>query len=416
MAAARSGLAARHIYVPAERGFHYTRTMNGIQSLYSVAIALCVFSTGILSGRRIGSGRPLRFFTAYLALESLCFLFELLAAHPATPMKALWLGLLMMSSLLVAPCLWLAIKESVEHERPSLNALGPRHRAAILLGAIFTVPLIATMHSGTEFVNPDRATPTPFEPLVHETMLLCIGIFALQVPYYLWRCRQLIVQNGNGAQLTWLQMPLVIVCTTWLLGLIRTLTAALSDAERPVFAIAALVDIGVTIGCVYLIVKKISASESVRAPGHSAESPPGTADSKYAKCQIDEAVRFRIVRKLKKAFSEEAIYCDPNLSLGSLSRRLNESEHYVSQVLNRELGASFYELVSRYRITHAQRMLTESPERTVLDVALEVGFNAKSTFNSAFRRHTGMTPREFRARTREGQPAQAPADATDSRL
>jgi AraC-like DNA-binding protein len=226
----------------------------------------------------------------------------------------------------------------------------------------------------------------------------------------------LIVQNGKRAQVAWLQMPLVIVCTTWLLGLIRTLTAALSDAERPVFAIAALVDIGVTIGCVYLIVKKISTSESNRATSAAVDSPPGTGDSKYAKCQIDEAVRSRIARKLKKTFGEEAIYCDPNLSLGSLSRRLSENEHYVSQVLNQELGTSFYELVSRYRITHAQRMLTESPGRSVLEIALAVGFNAKSTFNSAFRRHTGMTPREFRARTREGHPAQTPAATTDSRL
>jgi AraC-like DNA-binding protein len=66
-------------------------------------------------------------------------------------------------------------------------------------------------------------------------------------------------------------------------------------------------------------------------------------------------------------------------------------------VLNQELGTTFYELVNRLRIEHAKRLLMSDVERNVLDVALEVGFNAKSTFNTAFKRHAGMTPSEFRA-------------------
>jgi AraC-like DNA-binding protein len=88
------------------------------------------------------------------------------------------------------------------------------------------------------------------------------------------------------------------------------------------------------------------------------------------------------------------------LSLGSLSRRIHENEHYVSQVINQELKTSFYEYVNAHRIEHAKQLLIESPDQNVLDIALSVGFNTKSTFNSAFRRHTGITPREFRAQAR----------------
>src|SRR6187455_848038 len=72
--------------------------MSAIQtSLYLIAIALCAFSTG-LTTRRV-AGRSLRYFTAFLVVQSFAFLCELWIAHPATPYKALALGALMSRAL-----------------------------------------------------------------------------------------------------------------------------------------------------------------------------------------------------------------------------------------------------------------------------------------------------------------------------
>jgi AraC-like DNA-binding protein len=84
------------------------------------------------------------------------------------------------------------------------------------------------------------------------------------------------------------------------------------------------------------------------------------------------------------------------LSLRALSATLNESPHYVSQVISQDLETSFHELLNSHRIREAQRLLREAPEETVLSVAMNVGFNSKSAFNSAFRRVTGMTPSAYR--------------------
>lgn len=361
----------------------YTLPMDGIQSLYAIGGALCLFSSGIVSATARRDGQPLSYFIWYLGLEALCFALELLVAHPATPLKALWLSLLMSTSLLIAPCLWLAIKECVERARPSLSSIGSKQRAAIVAGAVLTLPLLETAHFGTGFSDPNRLQPTRLEPIIHPTMVLCLAIFAVQVPFYLWRCRRLLADQAQ----TWLQLPLVIVGTTWLLGIARTIDGVLSHWSPELRAMVALVDVGVTVAAVYLIVRKVAGERPAEA---------AAAETKYARSPLDASVRTRIARKLEAAFGADELYRDATLSLGSLSRRLNESEHYVSQTLNQELGTTFYELVSSKRIELAKRLLVAEPDRNVLEIALAVGFNAKSTFNQAFRRCTGMTPREFR--------------------
>lgn len=361
--------------------------MNGIQSLYAVGGALCLFSSGVLSATAKRDGHTLSYFSGYLGLESLCFALELLVAHPGTPLKALWLGLLMSTSLLIAPCLWLAVKESVERKRPSLSFIGSKQRAVIVAGFVLTLPLLETAHLGTGFSDPRRLDPTRFEPIIHETMVLCLAIFAVQVPFYLWRCRRLLLDRAPN----WQQIALVMVGTTWLLGVARTINGVLSHWSAEFAAMVAFVDVSVTVAAVYLIVRRVAGEPSAEAP---------STEAKYAKSPLDAPLRARIVRKLEAAFGADEFYRDSTLSLGSLSRRLGENEHYVSQVINQELGTTFYELVSSSRIAHAKRLLVADPDRNVLDIALAVGFNAKSTFNNAFRRCTGMTPREFRSHTK----------------
>lgn len=374
--------------------------MSAIQSWYAIGIASCLFSTAVFSGANTGTGRRFSYFSVYLALESLCFLFELLIGHPAIPAKALWLGALMATSLLIAPALWLAVRESVEPVHPELSSLGRAHRIPIMVGAVLTVPLLATCHLGVTFDNPARDSSTLLLPFIHETMLLCIAIFALQVPYYLWRCRKLLLQSAAAASSRrWLQLPLLIVSTTWLFGIVRTMTVALTDGGEQLFAVLAVLDVGVTIAASYLFVRFIAATGMAQRTTEAAEPTPvasPAAGPKYARSQLDDAVRNRIARKLDIAFGRDQLYRDSGLNLGTLSEHLGESEHYVSQVINQALDTTFYELVNQHRIEHAKKLLAEDPESNVLDVALTVGFNAKSTFNNAFRRHTGITPREFR--------------------
>ena len=71
--------------------------------------------------------------------------------------------------------------------------------------------------------------------------------------------------------------------------------------------------------------------------------------------------------------------------------------HHVSQVNYEKLNKSFFELLGSYRIEEAKKLLSEkSTHKNVMEILYEVGFNSKSSFNTAFKKYTLKTPSEFR--------------------
>ena len=93
--------------------------------------------------------------------------------------------------------------------------------------------------------------------------------------------------------------------------------------------------------------------------------------------------------------TSENLYLDANLSLPKLAKHIHTSPNYISQTLNETLATNFFDYVNHKRIVAAQKLLLES-ELTVLDIAMQVGFNSKSAFYSAFKKHTQLTPSSYK--------------------
>ncbi len=84
------------------------------------------------------------------------------------------------------------------------------------------------------------------------------------------------------------------------------------------------------------------------------------------------------------------------ISLDQVARAVNVSAKYFSEVFSRAAGMPFVEYVSRVRVEKARALLAE-PEARVGEIALAVGFGSLSQFNRAFRKFTGLSPRQYRA-------------------
>ena len=105
---------------------------------------------------------------------------------------------------------------------------------------------------------------------------------------------------------------------------------------------------------------------------------------------------------LEQFMQEKKPYLDPDLSLRGLARELNLNERDLSQVINNTIGLRFFDYVNEYRIREAKYLIENPPDpkMTILEIMYDVGFNSKSSFNTAFRKFSGITPSEFKKRTR----------------
>jgi AraC-like DNA-binding protein len=100
--------------------------------------------------------------------------------------------------------------------------------------------------------------------------------------------------------------------------------------------------------------------------------------------------------KLKQLMDRNKVFLQPGFSLPALAQQMGVSVHALSQVINEGLGKSFFELAAEYRIDEAKRLLKNQPHLKVEEIAGQVGYHSKSSFNSAFKRITGKTPAEYR--------------------
>ena len=112
--------------------------------------------------------------------------------------------------------------------------------------------------------------------------------------------------------------------------------------------------------------------------------------------EINEAEK--IAQDLIQFMQSKKPYLQPELTLDQLAAQLSLKPRLLSQVINRILGQSFFDFVNHYRIEEASRLLTNPKDKkiTILEVLYEVGFNSKSSFNTIFKKYTGLTPTEFR--------------------
>lgn len=104
-----------------------------------------------------------------------------------------------------------------------------------------------------------------------------------------------------------------------------------------------------------------------------------------------------LTKEIIKRMQSLAWYKNPLLTLTDMAKELDTTSKAVSQAINRGTGLNFNDFCNKYRVESVIEEFNQDKHKqhTLLGIALSCGFNSKSTFNRAFKKHTGVTPKSF---------------------
>lgn len=105
-----------------------------------------------------------------------------------------------------------------------------------------------------------------------------------------------------------------------------------------------------------------------------------------------------LMKKVHELVAKEKIFKDLDLTLDSLAKQIDVNRNYLSKAINRATGKNFNTYINEYRVKEAIKILsTEKSDLISIDaIALEVGFNNRTSFYQSFKKITGLSPSDFR--------------------
>lgn len=128
------------------------------------------------------------------------------------------------------------------------------------------------------------------------------------------------------------------------------------------------------------------------------DGPARPAAAKYSSSSLTSKALIAIAGSLEEHMEHHRPYHNNELRLNDLAEALGISPHHLSQVINEHYSKTFNQFVNEYRIEEAKKLLASDLHRQtyIIEIAYQVGFNNKTTFNQAFKSQTGMSPSKWR--------------------
>jgi len=357
--------------------------MTLLQVAGAVAVAQSLLIAIALVSKKTGSR------TSNLLLSALFLSFALLTAGFATLAAGFgryprWYEAATLAtgaSFLIGPLLLLYVKSLVV-PRFRMSRTDWTHFAAFVVFAIAAVTLLN--------VTDDLKALRRYLPLVISSVVIVHNAV-----YFVWTIRRLAAARGGAwlralasgeGELAWLKVIVPGFVVLWLSRLQFCVVGDITRAQwcpykGSTYILGAFVISNVLL---YLIIRSVQVLP---------------AQIRYGKSDLDELEKRRRKEELLRLMDARKPYLNPSLTMSGLARELRISPRHLSQIINEMFGRNFCDFINGYRIEESKRLLSDPVrgERSILDIAYEVGFNSKSTFNSAFKKYTGMKPSEFRS-------------------
>lgn len=297
---------------------------------------------------------------------------------------------------LLAPLLYLSIRGLCFRDfrlRPRVVAHLVPFVAMAVLGVV--VAAIGSAGHTTGVAAVDELLVASFWRVFWTGNLVQILVYIVAMVAAVNRYRRLLGDRHSsvsGIDLGWLVGLLAVISLHWVFVTSRATLGLLGLGGGRTTAWLDLFSI--TIFLVFTTVLVVRGLAHARLfPGVDEASASGGVQLGGKRLELEAA-------RLLDCMQRDRPHLDPALTVEQLAERLAIPAWQVSKLINSVFRQNFFHFINSYRVEEAKRRL-ENPawnDETMLRILHEAGFNSKSTFNDAFRRHTGTTPTEYRRR------------------
>ncbi len=359
---------------------------------------------------------PRKFLAGFMFIYALAFTENFLDTSGFSLQYPHVMGLLVPSFFLLGPLIYFYIRDMCDGRAYMLDKGRYRH---------FILPIISILLMSVFYMFPAQMKISLLtgENNIPETGFFLLGILGimlvqiilpLQILYYLVRSYQILLQyftrlkdffaNIDDQRLDWLRIFLLMMSVQWIIYAYGELIGWPEKWHDVIDFYTTLFDVAIIYflsfkGLRHVAVSRQEVTENISGdPKGKPVNRGNDTRQKYAKSALNDEDIKRILSKLQHALEADKLFNDSMLSLRSLSDHTRISTNNISQAINQSLKCNFFDFINGFRVKEAMMQLKQSGEDKipVLEIAHAVGFNSKSTFNAAFKRHCGLTPTEYR--------------------
>jgi len=231
--------------------------------------------------------------------------------------------------------------------------------------------------------------------LVHIQILVYLIMSFILIKKY----KTLLLENYSNANLfnhKWLfQLILLFAIEAFIASLKNAfMFLHLENAYKYTLMVTGLLALGFI--C-WIVLKALHSPELFRGVNSNLQLVKNIAHEEHHISELDSPQSPEITA-LKKYMIEEKPYLNASLTIYDLSKEINMNVRDLSLLINHDLNQHFFDFVNEYRIEKAMEILRNSKQKqlTILEILYDVGFNSKSSFNTAFKKYIKLTPTQYR--------------------
>lgn len=221
--------------------------------------------------------------------------------------------------------------------------------------------------------------------------LLSLIIYGLLSSRLLWKYQQKIKNQYSEISkisLHWLFILLMVIVALTLSWMIDAFYRSFFDyyATQPYSAIV--------MGCALLSLALGGILQSDLKGIQTKNLVEEEAEEKLSQKEVN----LELLHQIQELMEKEAYYLEADISLNRLAELTKLNARDISHVINTALEINFMDFVNAYRVEEVKQKIVDPAyaHLTLLGIALESGFNSKSTFNRVFKKKEGISPSEYR--------------------